>query len=243
VAQHNTLIGIISSLEATATVTKAAVKHSEWVLTDEGLNVVAKGSPPMRLFTAVAAAGGDGLTAAEIADAAFDGDAKLVKIAQGGCMRNKWIKLDKASGKISAAVVIDTVEDTVQAHLKIIAGDASGGALDDKALKDLKRAKCVAAKSYTTYTVGKGSDFCLVRKKLATDLTAEMFQSGAWKTQSFKVRSARVCSFTSVVFMCVSSQSFLLLVDTTFSMCSSLPPLSYQYHTTAVQLQDERRRR
>ena len=57
---------------------------------------------------------------------------------------------------------------------------------DFKVIADLKKRKLVKVQKVITFTINKGENFALEIAKQETDLTAEMIQSGSWKTTSFK---------------------------------------------------------
>jgi hypothetical protein len=130
--QHQSLIGVLKSLESTETITQTSVKRAEWKVTTEGRNVIALGSPPARVHAALAAGP---LTIAQLTDA-LGGDATLAKVGQGACMKRKWIKLDKAAGTLERAV--DAIEDGQQSNLQKI---AKGEDLDAKSMKELKKVR------------------------------------------------------------------------------------------------------
>ena len=53
-------------------------------------------------------------------------------------------------------------------------------------MKELKKRKLVEKFKRSSYSVKKGDGFTLKIAKLATDMTAEMVQSGNWKGLQFK---------------------------------------------------------
>jgi phenylalanyl-tRNA synthetase alpha chain len=79
--------------------------------------------------------------------------------------------------------LVEAVADKTQADLKSI---ESGQADNETLLKELKRRKLIDLQKRIWYSVRKGAAFALTLEKLSTDLTAEMIQSGAWKTAKFK---------------------------------------------------------
>lgn len=81
--------------------------------------------------------------------------------------------------------LVDSITDKTQADLKAIEC-GQGAAADDSLLKELKKRKLIDRQKGTWYAVRKGASFSLTLEKLSTDLTAEMVQSGAWKTAKFK---------------------------------------------------------
>jgi phenylalanyl-tRNA synthetase alpha chain len=57
---------------------------------------------------------------------------------------------------------------------------------DAKTMTDLKKRKLIKLQKIITFTITKGEKFALEIAKQETDLTAEMIESGAWKTAAFK---------------------------------------------------------
>jgi phenylalanyl-tRNA synthetase alpha chain len=57
---------------------------------------------------------------------------------------------------------------------------------DKKVIDQLKKRQLLNIVSLKSYKIGKGSNFATERKKLETDLTADMLRSGSWKDAKFK---------------------------------------------------------
>lgn len=57
---------------------------------------------------------------------------------------------------------------------------------DAKTLADLRKRKLVRTQKVISFRVQKADKFALKIPELATDLTADMLASGAWKTATFK---------------------------------------------------------
>lgn len=57
---------------------------------------------------------------------------------------------------------------------------------DKKIIDQLKKRQLLNVISLKSYKVEKGPNFSVERKKLETDLTAEMLRTGTWKDASFK---------------------------------------------------------
>ena len=97
-------------------------------------------------------------------------------------MSSGWILIDKADGGLVRRKV-DTISDTVQSHLQLI---QRGEDLDDKTRNDYKKRKLVEEVIEKIYIVKKGPNFSTTIKKIPTELTAEMIQSGSWKSTQLK---------------------------------------------------------
>jgi phenylalanyl-tRNA synthetase alpha chain len=95
-------------------------------------------------------------------------------------MKKKWIGRDGASFVQAAPAITD---ETAEALRLVQAGSAS---VDDKVLADLKKRKFISQKKFLFFAAAKGDKFATTVVKQATDLTAEMLTSGAWKDASFK---------------------------------------------------------
>ena len=112
----------------------------------------------------------------------------MFKAAQGACMKNKWIAMDKATGMVKSKLAAGEVpKDEVRAMLE--QAKAEGGRadlFDKKAWDGLKRRKMVAPVKENTYKLAKGPKFALERKKMAADLTKDMLDSDSWSTTDFK---------------------------------------------------------
>ncbi|RHY06473.1 hypothetical protein DYB37_002462 [Aphanomyces astaci] len=92
---HELVVGVVKSLLVDAFVTAADLSTSFWVLSEEAESFLAHGSPEVQLFHAIPAT--DGADKATLEGAV---GAALFKVAQGACMKNKWIRMDKATGLI-----------------------------------------------------------------------------------------------------------------------------------------------
>ena len=96
--EHQSVVGVVKSLEAEQYVASVAVSLDFWQLLPEAIGYVQHGSPEAQLFRAIPDDGIDergleGLFAPE-----------FVAIAKGKCMQKKWIKKDKVTGLYSRAV-------------------------------------------------------------------------------------------------------------------------------------------
>jgi phenylalanyl-tRNA synthetase alpha chain len=175
--EHATVVGVVKSLIAAEMVDASPIPHSRLALTATGAEFAEHGSAESRALAGVPADGG------ELASV----KAALGPVAALGfpaAMAAKWIKVDKSSGEARVVRVVEgTPADVVGAACASL---AAGAALDDPTAAALKKRKLAAVETWTTYRVGKGPAFALERVALATDVTASMVATGAWKTATFK---------------------------------------------------------
>jgi len=172
---HNAIVSVTNSLYASGYVVTAKKVDNSTSLTAEGTSVVSEGSPEARLFRGVKAVDG-GLTKAEL-NQEFGA---VAKIGMSHCMKRKWLRVDKESGKIQANQ--DEIVDEVQEMLKSL----ESLSLDAKTKKQLKKRKLVVDVKTNTYDVSKGPKYRRQRVKEHAELTADMVQSGAYKNLEFK---------------------------------------------------------
>lgn len=167
---HEVVVGVMKSLLTDAFVASQELTTSFYVLTEEAKSFLAQGSPEVRVFNAIPAE--DGITRPELE--AIVG-AAVLKFGQGAAMKNKWIRMDKASGKVFRNVE-SVVDEATQVLHRI---EASGGAMSavskDEAAT-LKRRSLVEIRTRKSYTLTKGANFSLQRKKQAAGLTKEMLE-------------------------------------------------------------------
>ncbi|KAF0700356.1 Aste57867_9106 [Aphanomyces stellatus] len=177
---HELVVGVVKSLLVDAFVTSSDLSTSFWVLNEEAEGFVAYGSPEVQLFNALPASeGADKATLEQAIGAA------LFKVAQGACMKNKWIRMDKATGLIYRNV--EHVVDTAAEQLKqVVAVQGNVDQVSDDVSKDLKRRKLISLQVRKSFKVGKGPNFALQRKRLAAGLNKDMLDSEEWKTEKFK---------------------------------------------------------
>ncbi|OMJ21883.1 Phenylalanine-tRNA ligase alpha subunit [Smittium culicis] len=165
----------LKSLESKQMVEFAAIDKELWMLTAEGSEIVKLGSHEARVFDSVPE-GSEGITIADLA-------AKLgpsAKIGQGKAFQNKWVA--KKGDRLVR--LVSSITDTTKTDLQLI--QQNGIHEKNDVLKDLKRRKLCDKTKILSYSVKKGLNFSTTVVKQATDLTAEMIQSGSWKTEKFK---------------------------------------------------------
>lgn len=163
------------SLVANEFVVVEAKDNQEIVLTAEGKEVALKGSPEAQVFRAIVAGG------STMQDLESKLEKNLVKIGWAQCMKQKWCSIDKAAGCLKKN--LDKITDTTQELVKQI---LAGKPVDSKDVAELKKRQMVSMKNFKSYSVSKGPQFSLERKKYATDVTQEMIKNGNWATEEFK---------------------------------------------------------
>jgi phenylalanyl-tRNA synthetase alpha chain len=140
-------------------------EESQWVLTEEGKELLKNGSYEARVFYAIPDSG----IALEELNKKLD--AMTLKVGSGKAFKNKWIRKD-ASNHITRA--LDAIKDDTMLELKTISETRNHP--DENILKDLKKRKLIDKVKITWFSVKKGGKFALEIPKLATDLTSEMLQ-------------------------------------------------------------------
>jgi phenylalanyl-tRNA synthetase alpha chain len=166
---HELVVGVMKSLLTDAFVADTELSTSFYVLKDEARGFLLQGSPEVQVFNAIPSDGVD----RKALEAAVG--AAVLKVGQGACMKNKWIRLDKADGKIYRNV--DAVADAVTELLRRIEqADGALSAVTADEANALKRRKLVEIRTRKSYTITKGPNFSVQRKKQATGLTKEMLE-------------------------------------------------------------------
>lgn len=177
---HQVVVGAMKSLQTLDAnlITAAPKERSINSLTDEGEQIVSHGSHEVRFFNAIPA---DGLATAELNNIV---GASFASVAQGRAMKNKWIRLDKAAGKFFR--VAESVTDDTQRDLIAV---RDGKSVPEDVLAELKKRKLVGIRSYTVYSIQKGSTFTTKIVRPEADLTSAMIASGSWNTLNFKEKN------------------------------------------------------
>lgn len=170
---HESLVGVLKSLVASEYVLIEPTDNQETILTADGKECASQGSPEARVYQALATGGS---TVPEV-EAKLGKD--VAKIGWGLCIRQKWASI--VEGRLVKSVT--TIKDETQELLKQV---ARGEAIDKKIIAALKKRQMVDQRSFKSYSVTKGPQFALERKKFATDLTHDMMKSGKWAKEEFK---------------------------------------------------------
>jgi len=102
-------------------------------------------------------------------------------------MKLKWVQVQKEGSDQFVSRVEKSVKDTVAEQLKLVNdGNSDKVSSDDQA--NLKRRKLIQADKLKLFRISRGPKWKLDWnvKNQVPELTAEMIQSGAWKTLQFK---------------------------------------------------------
>ena len=180
---HQLLVGAIKSLLVDAYVADQPITSSFWVLTDEGSEIAAKGSPEFQVYQAIPS---EGINVNDL-NASLGNTAK---IGLGPCMKNKWLKKD---GDIILRIM-DEVKDETATSLSAIANPKASSEVSEEDLKNLKRRKLVNQIVRKSYKIVKGAEFQPHRVRKAADLTKEMLGVASDVSQSDYL-SMSCCSF------------------------------------------------
>lgn len=173
-SDHDTLVGILSSLVAHSYIIRKPMKQLKITLTKEGENYRDNGSPEAQVHAFI----GEGITKASLFKSKL---AKVAKIGFSQCMKHKWAKIDKATGLIHTSV--EKIEDTVQVNLQKISQNETIGKSE---MDPLKKRKLITTKTFSVWKITKGPKFSTELKKPEGDLTTEMIRNGSWETLEFK---------------------------------------------------------
>jgi len=169
---HVQFVGIMNSLVSKEMLVNKKSESSVFQLTDEGSQVVEKGSPEFLLYNSVPE---DGISKGDLVK--LHGD-EVVKIGTANCMRNKWLKMDKPTGLFKRSA--ENVSDKVQSDLKNL------DSLNPKDLQNYQKRKLVQKGNVVHFAIEKGPKFSLEVKTYATNITADMIASGSWESLDFK---------------------------------------------------------
>ena len=172
------IVGAVKSLESLGGyISTELVSVKSWSLTKEGLQVVETGSHEAVVFSNVPV---EGINQKDLMSKCGASG----KIGFSKAMSNGWILIDKANGGLVKRKV-DSIEDAVKSKLQLLQkGDESS--LDAATKTDYKKRKLVEEVTEKIYVLRKGPNFSTSIKKIPTELTAEMIQSGSWRTTQFK---------------------------------------------------------
>lgn len=163
-------MGALKSLESDFFVLSKPEERKKWVLTKDGRDYLAEGTPEYKIFMAIQPEG------TNKADLPQD----ILKLGQNFCMRNKWISVDKAG------LMKRMVDSVVDGDRELLRQVENGEELEKKTADNLKKRKTVSLEVTKYFQVEKGSAFAAERKKKVADLTSDMIASGSWETEQFK---------------------------------------------------------
>ena len=104
-----------------------------------------------------------------------------IKFGQNIAFKNKWVsKVGNSLVRSVESIPADVVREQLVCFIK------NAASIDEETLKELKKRKLIEKSKSSSYLVRKGSNFSLNTEKLATEMTAEMVQTGSWKKLQFK---------------------------------------------------------
>lgn len=176
---------ILKSLVARAAATLTPVSHDRWELTAEGTSVAADGSPEMSVLRFL------GVQRAAVDKAAVEEGVGRATAARGlqQALKKKLVKIN-ADKKYCVGQGVDVgMADDVQSTLRRLEtanGDPVQADVQAPELKVLKQRKLAANKPFKTYVVRPGEKIGDARRVVATELSREMLEGGAWKEVMFK---------------------------------------------------------
>ena len=179
---QNNLVGVLKSLAARSVISYDCQDREQWILTEEGLEVAQKGSHEMRLFNAIKP-DSDGSSVEELQGLL----GVFYKVAQNVAFKNHWVA--KKGDNFLVRSVTTIPPDDIQQQLLLLQQQQQQqdpSSLNEESLKELKKRKLIEKSKKSLYAVKKGPSFTLNVQKPATDMTAEMIQSGSWRTLQFK---------------------------------------------------------
>ena len=160
---HQAVVGAIKSLLPDAYVKDEMLTTSYYELTDEGKEILEKGSPEFQVFSTVVNNGGN-IGVNELNQRLGE----LSKIGLGPCLKNKWLKKEGET----IVKVSDDVVDEVQVMLLDV--NSNKNSVSEDNLKNLKRRKLVQMITRKSYRITKGESYQPTRVKRMADLTKEM---------------------------------------------------------------------
>lgn len=152
------------------------IDREQWILTAEAEGIVDNGSHEARVFEAVRLAK-DGLKIKELPK---EVGPEAAKVGQGTAFKLKWIKKDGDVLKTNT----DSIQDVVREQLQTIQSTKTYE--DPQVLTDLRKRKLIDMKKVLSFKFSKGPKYSTKFVKEATDLTADMLASGAWKDVKLK---------------------------------------------------------
>lgn len=176
---HQKIVGAIKSLQSLGDVITAQQQNNKyWELTEEGQEVMLKGSHEAILYQAVPE---DGISQKELMQKVPNAKVGFSKAMSAG-----WIQLDKKSDNGPKVFrKVSDIDDEVQ-KLLIKIKEMKFDEVPDNLKQDLKKRKLLQEIIVKSYQIDKGSEFKTSVMKQETDLTSEMIATGSWKEKSFK---------------------------------------------------------
>lgn len=173
---HQKIVGGMKSIEMLGDyLTVEPLSQKMWEITEEGKQIIEKGSHEVLVFNAIPS---DGIAQKELLASSPN-----AKLGFSKAMAKGWISMDKATGKVMKKV--ESVTDELQAHLKLIANNDYENVPEPNKV-DYKKRKLLQEVTIKSFLLAKGPEFSTTISKPETELTPEMIASGSWKTLTFK---------------------------------------------------------
>ncbi|CAF3707642.1 unnamed protein product [Rotaria sordida] len=175
---HQLVIGTFRSIQSIGDIINMEQRTSRSIApTDEGKTLIANGSYEYNLFQAVPS--NKGIEQPELM--------KLpnANIGFAKAMNNGWLQVDKSSKPALVKRKVDNIHDEVRDLLKRIQSLQLSDS-NAKEVVELKKRKLVEDVVINYFIVTKSAGFSTNISKGEAELTAEMLQTGSWKTLHFK---------------------------------------------------------
>jgi phenylalanyl-tRNA synthetase alpha chain len=175
---HQLVVGTIRSIQSIGDIINIEQRQSKSIApTDEGKTLIANGSYEYNLYQAVPV------------DKGIE-QPELMKLPNSNigfakAMSNGWLQVDKSSKPALVKRKVDSAHDEVQNILKRIQSLEISDS-NAKEVIDLKKRKLVEDVVINYFIVTKSANFSTDVTKGEAELTAEMLQTGSWKTIQFK---------------------------------------------------------
>lgn len=175
---HQLVVGTMRSIQSLGDIINIEQRQQKSIVpTDEAKDIISNGSYEFNLYQSIPVDKGIG-------------QAELMKfpkasIGFGKAMSNGWIQVDKSAKPPIVKRKVDNVKDDVQNLLQRI----QALELTDSTAKEvveLKKRKLVEDVVVNYFIVTKSAEFSTDVAKGEAELTAEMLQTGSWKTINFK---------------------------------------------------------
>ncbi|XP_024167398.1 phenylalanine--tRNA ligase alpha subunit, cytoplasmic isoform X1 [Rosa chinensis] len=174
---HDDIANAIKSLTGHRYVDSQEITKETWLLTEEGKTYAVHGTPEVRLFLSIPQ---QGITKDEL-QKKFD--ASVFKIACAQAAKNKWVDFGK---QLVTRKIQHVDNDKVQTLLLRIQDAKEIQDISQDDIKALTKRKLISLQVKKGFSVRRGLNYAPQRKKVATDLTRDMLQSGDWKDLEYK---------------------------------------------------------
>jgi phenylalanyl-tRNA synthetase alpha chain len=98
---HEVVVGVMKSLLVDAYIASEEISTSFYVLKEEAKGFLTNGSPEVQVFQSIPKEGIERQALEKMVGP------NVLKVGQGACMKNKWIRLDKSDGKFYTNVMLN----------------------------------------------------------------------------------------------------------------------------------------